>query len=587
MFDRALTRRRRSTGEMPADPQLVAQAAAERAAAQRWAVLERCIREHRAFQYTTFDGVYWIDPFNGSLVMAPFDRETAIRDHFAKCDHWHDGKLLDERVLRGVRWRHYLVENLATDGRFRRFDDHGRWVDPWSGEICPRIRLEMVRTPVKFRAAVAAQLAKHHDADPRLLPDHGINTHTRTTEVRCRTLSQGRTRSGITLEPETGVTRRTVRRSFSELDPWGDDTRCIDDRADGTGPITASQRAVATATSETGLVGTAAIGTAPLAAEGVSQERTRPAPDLHQLAFAGFADLMRAVRELSPWSPAELLPCFQVGGDGMTKLPVVPAVVLDEQGRRLLQVANGRIALTAGRVRVRVEDLKADSNTTERIARKTRNHFLGKVADGLAGRPIEAALDFRPAAGSGDFVHLATLDPHRVLALLGRVSGSGDDAVAAVTMTQVLRMIVADAVEDLATLVLRLDRERKALLPAAARIVLQAVVLHAGARPTAEAVACGCGPVGHARAGLAKGATIGASGASLGPDAVSPTTDAVPIDAGSTLVLAIDDEGSVGPLLTKVFAGRVQDAATVLASALDIDRTDGRSALVLRVAAQR
>ena len=87
----------------------------------RWEELMTEVAENHHFKLVTFDGLFWIDPFNGELISAPFDLDQAIQEHFSHRDHWRDGQALKAVQLYAQRWMLWFNEDRGADKRFQFF----------------------------------------------------------------------------------------------------------------------------------------------------------------------------------------------------------------------------------------------------------------------------------------------------------------------------------------------------------------------------------------------------------------------------------------------------------------------------------
>ncbi|TVR11223.1 MAG: hypothetical protein EA401_11320 [Planctomycetota bacterium] len=133
---------------------------------EAWQRLETAIESHPLFRLVTFDGLYWIDPFNGELVSAPFDLEDTVRSHFQEHDHWRGSRTRSAVQLYSQRWLRWLEEELDNDPRFQLFTDDGQWFNPHSKEASESISSEMLDRRGHFIKRIAQELAQSPEASP-------------------------------------------------------------------------------------------------------------------------------------------------------------------------------------------------------------------------------------------------------------------------------------------------------------------------------------------------------------------------------------------------------------------------------------
>lgn len=135
-----------------------------------WQRLWHYVTTHPLFAVTTFDGLSWVDPFVARLVPAPFDRLETIHAHFTKHQHWRQGRLQPQHLIRRVPWLQWLQEDQELDPRFSLFATDGAWIDPFNLTRVPGITISTAHHPARFMALVADRLARHPGARPDRLP---------------------------------------------------------------------------------------------------------------------------------------------------------------------------------------------------------------------------------------------------------------------------------------------------------------------------------------------------------------------------------------------------------------------------------
>ena len=140
-----------------------------------WTQLLSCIDNHDNFRYTTFDGMYWVDPFVAKLVYAPMDLRDAIIKHYREHDHWKKGKIRPKHQLHTVVWLHYLNQHLDNDSRFQLFNDEGEWINPWTRRTHYELNAGLLAENKRlFRRKVAAALAADPDSQISALPNINV-----------------------------------------------------------------------------------------------------------------------------------------------------------------------------------------------------------------------------------------------------------------------------------------------------------------------------------------------------------------------------------------------------------------------------
>ena len=134
-----------------------------------WAKLMELVSRNEHFRLVTFDGLFWIDPFNGELISAPFDLEKAIEEHFREHTHWRKGRSLKATQLYLQRWLLWLEENKLKDQRFQQFTRQGFWFNPALKQPTPHITADMMGKSDQFIRRIAHELAKTPEADPHTM----------------------------------------------------------------------------------------------------------------------------------------------------------------------------------------------------------------------------------------------------------------------------------------------------------------------------------------------------------------------------------------------------------------------------------
>lgn len=101
------------------------------------------VREHPLFRVYTVDGLGWVDPYSGQIIETPFDAEDTVERWLLKHRPWKrkGAKPLDIKELVAIRWRHYLKQEMPEESRLRHFDRQGAWLDPFTGQWVPKVRM--------------------------------------------------------------------------------------------------------------------------------------------------------------------------------------------------------------------------------------------------------------------------------------------------------------------------------------------------------------------------------------------------------------------------------------------------------------
>lgn len=96
-----------------------------------------------AFRVYTVDGTQWICPYSGALVACAPGSLVEAQQHLFQSRPWTTRRGGKSRPLFQVleqKWTLHLT--TSDDPRFRRFDDTGKWRNPFTGvdELLPRAR---------------------------------------------------------------------------------------------------------------------------------------------------------------------------------------------------------------------------------------------------------------------------------------------------------------------------------------------------------------------------------------------------------------------------------------------------------------
>jgi serine phosphatase RsbU (regulator of sigma subunit) len=144
----------------------------QEAAKRRQAAFQRVAKlmdSDPVFRSCTFDGLYWIDPFTGALISAPFDFRTVATQHLMQDLAWTKTEPKSILDMRTLQWQHYLQERVESDARFKFFSKEGAWINPFNGRLCNQVKkVEGKVTPAVLRA-MCRILAHYETADPEHL----------------------------------------------------------------------------------------------------------------------------------------------------------------------------------------------------------------------------------------------------------------------------------------------------------------------------------------------------------------------------------------------------------------------------------
>ena len=151
----------------------------------QWKRLQQHLADNPLFGQTTFDGLFWIDPFTGQKINAPFDWLTTAKEYFSNAEHWRRGKTQSMADLRLIKWNHHLNEHFWNDDRFRLFLPNGVWFNPFTdapeitirkdgsvisrgciGEIA-RILADLPQADPGRLSSLQGILAKHPELQPQ------------------------------------------------------------------------------------------------------------------------------------------------------------------------------------------------------------------------------------------------------------------------------------------------------------------------------------------------------------------------------------------------------------------------------------
>ena len=120
--------------------------------------LMQALEKDPAHRVLTMDGLGWIDPYNGSVVAAPFGhREVAVR-WLAANRPWLKLKPKPLVELLYLRWHHYLRQHLEFVEQLRIFR-HGSWLNPYTGQWVGGITTENNQIGLATVADIAKVLA--------------------------------------------------------------------------------------------------------------------------------------------------------------------------------------------------------------------------------------------------------------------------------------------------------------------------------------------------------------------------------------------------------------------------------------------
>ncbi|TVR47006.1 MAG: hypothetical protein EA402_01930 [Planctomycetota bacterium] len=161
--------RKKDNDQLPVEPDFT-EIQPEEVVDEAWQRLEVAIGGHPLFRLMTFDGLYWIDPFNGELVSAPFDLEDTIREHFRSHEHWRGGRTRSPIQLYAQRWLLWLEEDQGRDPRFTLFTEEGRWFNPCERRASESISSEMAARSGHFLRRIAQELAQNPENSPHTMP---------------------------------------------------------------------------------------------------------------------------------------------------------------------------------------------------------------------------------------------------------------------------------------------------------------------------------------------------------------------------------------------------------------------------------
>ena len=91
------------------------------------------LEDHPAFQILTVDGLKWIDPHTLTLIDCPFGYLDTALDWLLEEQPWKQHKCRHPKEVRMMRWRIHLAEHIDLEPRFKIFDKHGHWLNPFLG----------------------------------------------------------------------------------------------------------------------------------------------------------------------------------------------------------------------------------------------------------------------------------------------------------------------------------------------------------------------------------------------------------------------------------------------------------------------
>ncbi|TVR13333.1 MAG: hypothetical protein EA401_06970 [Planctomycetota bacterium] len=137
---------------------------------QQWKQLLQHLSDNPLFRQTTFDHLFWIDPFTGKKINAPFDWLETVKEYYGHNQHWRKGRTIAMPELRLIQWRHHLAEHFWNDERFRLFSHDGTWLNPFTGQKVAGISQSGKTIDQKAIDTIAGILAKIPQAHPSRLP---------------------------------------------------------------------------------------------------------------------------------------------------------------------------------------------------------------------------------------------------------------------------------------------------------------------------------------------------------------------------------------------------------------------------------
>lgn len=163
----SLWKRQKTEAEPQIDPAIERERMLRRT---QWKRLQQHLSDNPLFGQTTFDGLFWIDPFTGQKINAPFDWITTAKEYFGNSEHWRKGKTQSMADLRFIKWNHHLNEHFWNDERFRLFMEDGRWFNPFTRKVVDHIRKDGSVISRGTIGEIGRTLAAIPQAEPARLP---------------------------------------------------------------------------------------------------------------------------------------------------------------------------------------------------------------------------------------------------------------------------------------------------------------------------------------------------------------------------------------------------------------------------------
>lgn len=143
-------------------------------------IVAQALQRHPSFSVFTVDGRHWIDPYTGARIPVSAGSRQPARAYLMAQRPWVRTSLNRSTDLEVFRWRLYLGEHLASEGRLRTFAHDGRWQNPFTGELtallapegitdailqemasllahCPQARHGQLLDRLRLEAALASQ----------------------------------------------------------------------------------------------------------------------------------------------------------------------------------------------------------------------------------------------------------------------------------------------------------------------------------------------------------------------------------------------------------------------------------------------
>jgi hypothetical protein len=112
------------------------------------------------FQVRTIDGIGWVDPFTGAILVAPDDFAEVAKRHLIKNRPWLRFALKSMDEIMVVAWAHHLQGLIATESRLRIFRRDGSWLNPYDGTWSTAVAPERGRVTLATVEKMAAVLSR-------------------------------------------------------------------------------------------------------------------------------------------------------------------------------------------------------------------------------------------------------------------------------------------------------------------------------------------------------------------------------------------------------------------------------------------